>query len=207
MKNFPRAPLAVLASTVLAVGAVACGGSGSSHSTSAGSSGAAAAHASATPSGGYLKEDADEDGDDPHPTDPGQDDQEFLASYGPKASPATASTITALVRSYYTASLAGDGTRACALLNAALATSLAKQQSPTASGAQACAAAIAPLLAQQHQRLLAEEPATMTVIGVYVKGILGLVVLGFGNAPESDIVVTREGGAWKIDALYDSLIR
>ena len=153
-------------------------------------------------SGGYLKEDGDKDDDD-NPRDLRQDDKEFLESYGPRASPAGTRTIAALTRSYYTAALAGNAARTCALLNSALATALASES----GGAHACSAGIAPLLAQEHQHLLAEDPATMTVVGVYVKGDLGLVVLGFKNAPESDIIVTGTGNAWRIDALYDSWMR
>lgn len=200
MKNCCRRLAAALAGTLLALGALACGSSGTPQSAGGGSS-------SATTAGAYLKEDADNDGDDPHVSHRGQDDQEFLASYGPKASPAATRAIASILRSYYSASAAGEGASACALLNTALAAAIAKEQSPAAAGADACAAAIAPLLAQQHRHLLAEDPATMTVIAVYARGGLALAALGFRNSPESDILLTRAGNIWKIDALYDSLMR
>jgi hypothetical protein len=195
MKNCSRQLLAPLVCALLAAGVLACGGASKSTSTST----------NATASGGHLKEDGDKDSDDAHGSG-AQDDEAFLASYGPQADPATTRAIAEVLRSYYAASLAGNGAAACGLLNAALATALASQQSQ-AGGTSACAAAIAPVLAQQHQRLLAEEPATMSVIGVHVKGSLGLAVLGFKRSPESVIVVTRTGNVWKIDALFDSLLR
>jgi hypothetical protein len=200
MKNCSRRLLALLASALLAGGALACDSSSSSSSTAP----VANNTASTSTSGGYLKEDADSDGDDPHTTQPGQDDQEFLAGYGPLTDPATTSTIASVVRRYYAASVAGNGAGACALLNAALATSLAGGQGQAAG---TCATGIAPVLTEQHQRLRTEEPATMTVIGVRAKGNLALAILGFKHAPESDILLQREDNTWKIDALYDSLMR
>jgi hypothetical protein len=187
-----RALPALLASALLGIG-IGVGACGSSASTSISSR------------SGYLKEDGDKDGDDgAYPAHPGQDDQSFLATYGGRARPATARAIASVVERYYAASLAGDGASACALLNAGLATALAAQRGRAAQGDRACAAALSPLLAQQHPHLLAEDPATMVVTGVYAKGNLGLAVLGFRSAPESDIVVAREGRAWRIDALFDN---
>jgi hypothetical protein len=197
MKNCSRDLLTLLACAVLSAGLLACGGSSSSSSAGTASSGAKAAR-------GYLEEDGDSDSDDPHATHPEQDDAAFLASYGARAPAAVERPIAAVVRSYYAASLAGNGASVCALLNPALATAVANERGQSGAGAGACAAAIAPVLAQQHQHLLAESPATMTVIGVYAKGNLGLVVLGFKHSPESELILTRAGGGWKVDALYDT---
>jgi hypothetical protein len=204
MKNCHRTLPALLVSAAIAACLMACGSSSRSPSGGTRSSGTTVASTSAAPPGGYIKDDGDKDGDDPHPTDPGQDDQSLLATYGHRASTSAAHTISALVKHYYAAALAGDGAQACALLDAGLAAGLISSQSQTKRGAGACAAAVAPLLAQQHQHLLAEDPATMTVTGVYVNGNLGLALLGFRDSPETDIVVEREGHAWKIGALIDS---
>ena len=208
-----RALPALLVAALLGTTVVACGGaarvasSSSSPSTGLGTNGATAttASSSAVPSGGFLKEDGDKDSDDgAYPAHPGQDDQSFLATYGVRAPPAEARTIAALVRRYYAASLAGDGASTCELLDAGIATALAAQQGTAAHGTAACAASLSPLLAQQHQHLLAEEPTMMVVTSVYAKDNVGVAVLGFRNAPESIIVLAREGHAWKIDALFDS---
>ena len=208
-----RALPALLAAVLLGATMVACGGaaklasSRSSPPTRLGTSGATAttATSSAVPSGSFLKEDGDKDSDDgAYPTHPGRDDQSFLATYGIRARPAVVRTIAALVKRYYTVSLAGDGASACGLLDAGLATALAAQQGTAAHGTAACGASLSPLLTQQHQHLLTEEPATMVVTSVYAKDNLGVAVLGFRNAPEGVIVLAREGHAWKIDALFDS---
>lgn len=202
--------LVLLAAALLGTTMAACGGtakvasSGSSPSTGLATSGATAT-SSAVPSGGYLKEDGDKDGDDgAYPAHPGQDDRGFLASYGHRAPPVEARTIAALVKRYYAASLAGDGTSACELLDAGLATALAAQQGTTAHDTAACAASLSPLLAQQHQHLLTEEPATMLVTSVYAKDNTGVAVLGFRKESESIIPLAREGQVWKIDALFDN---
>jgi hypothetical protein len=193
MRNCSRPLAALLASVLLAAGALACGGASKPTSGS-------------TTAGAYLKEDADKDGDENTASEAGQDDRELLASYGPKADAATTATIAAVVRRYYAVSLAGEAASACALLNAALAREVANDQAPAGGAAHSCATGIAPVLAQQHSRLLAKEPATMTVIAVYAKGNIALAALGFRRSPESDILLTREGGGWKIDALYDTLM-
>jgi hypothetical protein len=165
------------------------------------------APSSAARSGGYLKEDGDNDGDEGSPGRKYvQDDKRVLATYGGRARPATARAIAALVRRYYAASLAADGASACALLDASLAKALAAQSGAPRSPA-ACAAALSPLLAQEHQHVLSEDPATMTVIGVYANGVIGLALVGFRNAPESDLLLAREAHAWKIDSLFDDLVR
>ena len=40
--------------------------------------------------------------------------------------------------------------------------------------------------------------------GAHVNGAAALVTLGFRTVPEREIILQREGGAWKIDALFDS---
>ncbi len=197
--------MAVLLSTTFA----ACGSatktanSAEAGVTNASSSKAPASVATSTTgvSGSYVKEDGDTDGDDrSEPNTPGpSDDEALIANYGGKASPSETRALAALVKHYYSASLAGDGASACALLSAEVVEGLSGSTRPSA-----CAAAISPLLTQQRRHLTAEEPATMTVIGVHRRGKIALVMLGFKRYPEGDILVEREGHAWKIDALFDS---
>lgn len=211
-----RPLLAPLAAALLATSAVACGDAAKVASsttptvTGAGSPNGVAARSSArvAPAGGFLREDGDDDNDErPHPDGGVNDDKSLLASYDRRASPADARAVSTLVRRYYAVSVAGDGADACTLLATGLARGLAAAQGRPAQGADgSCEAAISSLLAQQHQHLAAEDPATMTLIALYVKGGLGLAVLGFKSAPESTIGVAREGRAWRIDALFDSLV-
>jgi hypothetical protein len=131
-----------------------------------------------------------------------------LSTYEHRTGRAEAKAVAELVKRYYAASLAGDGAGACARLSASLIKGLDTGEIGAAQGGthSSCATAIASLLAQQHQHLAGEEPATMRLIGLYAKGSLGLAVLGFRNAPESIIGLTRERNGWRVDALFDSLL-
>lgn len=204
-------PASLLAALLLSV-AAGCGGATGGSSSPAPTSKITATRSAATNTDsasaapaprGYLKEDGDVDGDDgPHPSNAGQDDGILFATYHKRASPAETRAIGRLVKRYYAASAAGQGARACALLNAGLAAGLADSAGRSSAGGT-CAASLAPLLAQQRRHLAAEEPATMVVNGVYLKGNLGRVVVGFRRAPEGQINIMREGHAWKINALFD----
>ncbi len=197
-----RQSLVLLLAALLSTTVLACG-SGSTTHTSAPTSTVAAARTSTTVARGYSKRDGDSDFDDAEHYDghPPNDDLGLLASYGPKASPAVMRAVASLIKRYYTASAAANAPTACSLLSANLAAGIAT----TSDGASsACAAAMSQLLAQQHARLVGENPATMAVTTVHVKGNLGLAALSFKTAPEAEIVVEREAGKWKIDALFDT---
>lgn len=192
--------MALLAAALLSAGASACGGASKDTSSTSRSSSAA----TVTP-GGYLRNDGDKDPDDKDPTDkdPGLDDSALLAIYGGETSRAEMRAVTSVVKLYFAAATAEDGTQACPLLAAGLAAELSTSQS-TQSVDKACAAPLSLLFKQQHQSLLADDAATMVVTAVHVKGDLGLAVLGFQSVPEAEILLQREGHVWKIDALFDS---
>jgi hypothetical protein len=198
--------LALLVTAALGLTGIACGANSATHSNSPPHTTAAAATGArpSTAPGGYSKDDGDNDFDDEasyHGT-PANDDRGLLASYGPKASPAVARAVAGVVKRYYAASAAGDAATACSLLAASVAGGLAAQSQPSPDGGHTCAAAMSSLLAQQHKQLLGEDVSTMAVTAVHAKGTLGLAVLRFRTAPESEILVEREGHTWKIDALF-----
>ncbi len=195
-----RPSIVALALAAAALGPTACGGA------AGGARSAKLAYGvvkETAPLGSYLRNDGDTDNDDPHASFPGQDHQSLLATYGGRPAPAaTARAIAAVVKRYYAVSAAGEGAHACALLSTGARAGVAVQQPGSAN----CTSAIATLLAQQHAHLVTEEPASMTVIGAYAKGDLGLAVLGFRRAPESDVVLEREGGVWRIASPLDNLV-
>lgn len=203
-----RPLLALLASAALALAASACGGAArETHSNSSGSGYAphapATAPARSAPPGSYLKWDGDKPDDSGGRR--GNDDPPFLKAYGTPATSADRRAVSALVKRYYLAAAAEDGATACSLLTSALANSVAGGVDRSASSAVGgCGPSMSLLLRQQHRSLTAREPATMVVIGVYLKGDLGLALLGFRRIPESTILVEREARVWKIDALFDS---
>jgi hypothetical protein len=160
--------------------------------------------------GSYWKDDGDKDSDDyAHsgklPDD--DDDRNLLAPYPNRPSQAELKAIAATVRGYYTDAAADDGARACGLLDMSLATSLDEGTSqPRQDLNGGCTAAVDHLFREQHQQLITQEPATIVVTSVHVKGDLGLALLGFRKAPEGAILIEREGGVWKLGALFDSEI-
>lgn len=154
----------------------------------------------------YSTTDADSDYDDERPpAHAGFDDGPLLRQYGHRAGPGLAHDVAAVVSDYYAAALAGDAARACALLTVSLAQGVAAEATRGAGGGRAtCAAKLAPQLAEQHRRIASEEPATMRVKAVYAKGGAALAVLGLRTGPESEIVLAREAGAWRVNALFSS---
>jgi hypothetical protein len=163
-----------------------------------------------TSPGGYWENDGDKDSDDhAHsgelPDD--NDDRNLLAPYPDRPSQAELHAITGTVRGYYAAAAAENGAKACGLLDASLAVGLGEGSGrPSHSSSSGCAAAVEHLFKEQHRQLATEEPATMVIISVHVKGDLGLALLGFRKAPEGAILIEREGGIWKVGALFDSEI-
>jgi hypothetical protein len=201
--------LVLTAVLLLALASSGCSSqSGSSRPSERGSNAAGAKPATQTGTL-YSTADADYDYDDEHPpAHAGFDDEPLLRQYGRRAGHATARAVATVVGQYYAAALAADGTRACALLAAVLAEGVAAEagQNPQ-SDRTGCAAKLAPQLAQQHSRIASEEPGAMRVKAVYAKEDIALAVLSLRAAPESEIVLAREGGSWKIDALFASYMR
>jgi hypothetical protein len=199
--------LALMAIGLLGICATACGSSskGVSSISQASSTGAQTTTTVAAPPGGYLKSDGDKDKDEgSHDVeDAANDDSSVLSTYGKKAGGAVKQAVALAVRNYYAAATAGNGAKACSLLAAGLAANLAEGQGQSARP-KTCTATVLPLFAQEHQRLLADDAATMVVPAVYVKGNVGLALLGFRAVPEGQILLLREGHAWKIDAVVDS---
>jgi hypothetical protein len=191
-----RTIFALLAIFVLGSGMTACAGTSSDSSSSP----------HAVPPGGYWKYDGDKDPDE-HEKGPSHEDlgEMTTAAYG--ANTADKRAITAVLKSYFTAAVSGESTKGCSLLAANLATAVTEEQSQLTSGTTGtCATSLSRLLSQQHKRLVREEPTTMVVTGVHVRGNAGFATLGFRAAPESEMVLLREGNTWKIDALFDSTL-
>jgi hypothetical protein len=161
-------------------------------------------------SGGYLKADGDIDSDDEKHTGKRPDDYDdrpLLADYPDKPSRATRQAITAVVKSYYAAAAAEDGTRACAVLDASLLIGLSESTSqPRENSGNGCVTSVDRLFKQEHAQLTADEVATMVVTSVHVKGEFGVALLGFRKALEGEILVEREGHMWKIGALSASQV-
>lgn len=191
--------LALTAIAVLSTAVVACGGSSDPHLPRAVSvSDAAPVH---DPQG-YLKADGDYDPDDHGATKSRDDEQEMIGRSSKEAPPSDLKAISVAVKRYYATALAEDGTRGCTMLERALAAAIAKEA--PRNGNATCATALSHLFQVQHRYLSAEEPVTMVITGVRIEGNEALTTLGFKRTPEGEVILKREGGHWKLDALFDS---
>ncbi|MGH2911044.1 MAG: hypothetical protein ACRDJ3_01065 [Solirubrobacteraceae bacterium] len=183
----------------------------SAKSTTSVSGTASVSTTTVTPPGGYLKRDGDGSYDDkggnPYYAHHRDDDEIFLATYGREADRVDKRTITAMVKRYYAAAVAGEGAKACALLLPSLVKATVEVHGQVVNGSAAYDSACAPIMTsmfkRQHQELLADEVATMRVLDVHVKRNMGVVVLGFRRVPERVILIAREGTNWMIDGLLD----
>jgi hypothetical protein len=201
--------LALLATMLLSGVVTACGGAGKSTSSAsqASSTTAASGSTSATSApGSYRQDDGDKDNDDSaQPSASLNDDTPLLKAYGKAGSEADKQAVTEVVKSYYAAAVAENGAKACSLLYSTLASGLAVDPGQAGQGkGGTCATAVSALYKSQHAQLVADDVPTMVVTTVRVKGSLGLAVLGFKTMPRSEILLEREGGAWKVDALFNS---
>jgi hypothetical protein len=179
----------------------ACGGAGKGDgSASQGSSSVTATTAvsSATPIGRGLGRDADGDKDKNNNNRYDSDD-----NFGHEASTTDKLAVTSLVKRYYAAAAEGDGTKACLLISSILAESVAEEYGrlPALRG-DSCAAVMSKLL-EWHRQELAADVARLRVTKVQVDGSQGWVLLSFGRRYERRMLVHRDSGAWKIDALLD----
>jgi hypothetical protein len=158
--------------------------------------------------GGYVKDDGDGDQDDDNGRQrPGttNDDVDLLAPYGGNVDRLDLKAVRAVVERYYRAAVAEDGATACGLLSPSLARALAREASaPSSDEGRACAQAASKLFSQQHAHLLSYDVAHMVVVSVHARNGLGLAILGFRSQPESEILVERARGSWKIGGLLDS---
>lgn len=200
-----RALLALCALAALSAALAACGGAGDPRPPRTASSLGATGSAEVAPvhdPHGYLKSDGDDDPDDHGATVSRDDEQELIAGSSREARPSDLRAVSVAVKRYYAAALAGDGARGCALLERTLAKAIAEDAAH--GGGSTCATALSRLFQNQHRYLSAEQPATMVITGVRIEGDVALTTLGFKRTPEGEMILQREGGGWKLDALFDS---
>jgi hypothetical protein len=146
-----------------------------------------------TSEGGYLHYDGDNDErtqDEPG----GHDDDVQPAAYPSEATAIDRRAIASVVKRYFAAAERGDAASACALLRSSLASELDRQRSG------GCRAALSQLFGEEHAQLLADDVATMVLIGARVgdEDNVSTALLGFRAEPEQEILVEREGKAWKL---------
>lgn len=143
------------------------------------------------------------DGDSDGPTResydfPDSDDRATFA-YGHRPSTTEARAISGVVRMYYAAASAGDGSAACGLLLPSFASSLPESYGGPGGpsylrGGSTCAAIMSGLF----RTFRSELGEAITVVEVRVAGDRAQVVIGSRRMRASSISLARAGGAWKV---------
>jgi len=208
-----RTLLALLAATLLGVGACACGSaSKEADSASRSSSGATAANTTAatTTSGAapvYTKADSDKDNDIGAPYDDTNNNSVLMLGHA--ASAADERAVAALIRRYYSAASAGEGAKACSTIISSLAKAVGEDYGHGSAGPSYLSAgttcpAVMDLLFKHFHSQLAVEIPKLKLTRVRIDGQHGAAVLSFGTMPEREFAIIREGHAWKLDDLLDT---
>jgi hypothetical protein len=183
------------------LGVTACGGAGKG-AGSAAKNAASTSGTSATTTTPKATEP-----EHPHKTDRDGDSDNNDYAYGRPANAADKRAVRALVKRYYTAAAASDGTKACSLIYSIFAEEIpevyGEPPGPSALRGSTCAAVMSKLFKQNHHQLVVDL-AELKVTDVRVKRHHALALLSFKAMPPRDIRVHRERRAWKIDELLDS---
>jgi hypothetical protein len=193
--------LALLSSSLLAVGVAACGNSDSATSTLSPSDHGTKSSASAT-TGRILtihKKDRDNDEDN-------NDDDGHVLNFG-HVDASDSQIITTLVSRYFAAAAAEDGKEACSLLTPFVAETVVEQDGHTAGLRGSSCAVVMSKLFTHHHRELAGNSANLKVMRVGVEGDRARVALEFPEIPVvRQITARREGNRWTILNLLDGII-
>jgi hypothetical protein len=133
-------------------------------------------------------------------------DDSGVRHFGHAASQSDRRIIAALVKRYYDVAVAGDGAKACALIDASLADSIPQELGDAGPhylrGLNTCAEILSKMFEQNHLQL-STYAAKLQITGVRLSGTLGLVILGFKTVPGRQIEVIHDHGIWKMYSLLD----
>jgi hypothetical protein len=187
-----------------------CGSShkpGESRTTGRSSQPGTARSTAAAASTAAVDADRDNDGGEPD-----EDPRDLLRHLGRPAPAPVRTAVTALLKRYYAAMLAGDTAKTCAMLYSPLAEAAGEDYGVPGGGpryllgAQSCRQIMARLSAHFHLQLSAEVPKLKVGHVLLRKGQSrqATAVLDFGpSLPERSVGVIEERRAWKLDGLLD----
>src|ERR1700722_12694083 len=135
-------------------------------------------------------------------------DDKSILDFGHAADPADKQQITALVRRYYAASAAEDGTTACSMIYSPYAESIPEDYGTSPPGPKfargnTCAEVMTKVFKHFHEGVAQRYPL-LKISRVRVKGRVGIAILSFGpKLSEREIHLEKEGHAWKALALIE----
>jgi len=171
------------------LGLSACGGSGGTRHA-----------ATVTTSKRYTAQGKDEDGDIDTLGQGGRYDKDNDATFqwGPPASAADRRVVVALVKRYYEIAAAGDGAKACAMLDPLIVEMVAEQEPR-----HGCAHNIEKLFAQRHRELV-EDLSSFRVVTAQRRENRVAVLIDFAPTRLLQVFARRTHGVWRVDTpLYN----
>jgi len=168
----------------VALGLGACGGSGGTRHA-----------ATVTTSQSYTARGKDEDGDIDTLGQGGRYDKDNDATFqwGPPASAADRRAVVALIKRYYEIAAAGDGAKACSMLDPLIVEMVAE-----AEPHHGCAHNIAKLFAQRHRQLV-EDLSSFRVLTAQRRENRVAVLIDFAPTRLWQVYARRTHGAWRMD--------
>jgi hypothetical protein len=197
---------------VLCLGASSCGGAGDSNATSRD-------RASSHPRQRSDIVDYDIDDYDSKQRNDGDNDFDSrggglydgddgeVTRFGRKATPEEMSLVGAAVKRYFAAAVANDASKACSMIAPLLVKNVVKDLSrrtgPPYGHSRTCAELMSKVFKRFHAQL-ARYADSLSVIDLRLNRGAGPLVFGAKGLPVRQILVVREGGVWKMNALLDS---
>jgi hypothetical protein len=141
--------------------------------------------------------DTNDSDDDPH-----SNDDEAVIDYGHAASPADEQAIATLVKRYYAATSATNGTAICSLIYNVVAETIPEdyEASAEAKGAT-CAEVMAKVFARRHRQVV-RELRDLRVTRVRVEGVKAIAMVYVRKHPNQYFLVHRQGPAWKMQTMF-----
>lgn len=157
------------------------------------------------------KHDRDRDGDIDRLTPSRYDtDNDAIPGFGQPADAADRRAIVALIGRYYAVAAAGDGARACSMLDTPIVESVMEEHSrgkgPASLQGDTCSQIMSKLFEQRH-RELAEDIAGYRVLVVQLRDNRGYALVRFParhELRELQVIVRRENGVWLMDVPLDN---
>jgi hypothetical protein len=134
-------------------------------------------------------------------------DNDANPTFGPAASITERQAIVALIKRYYAAAAAGDGGKACSMLDPLIVEAVVEEhhrgKGPPSLRGNTCPQVASKVFKQRH-RELTEDVAELQVGWVQLQARQAVTLVHFGAMRELIVRVHRSHGGWQMNALLDN---
>jgi hypothetical protein len=134
-------------------------------------------------------------------------DNDANPTYGPAPSAAQRGVIVTFIKHYYAIAAAGEGAKACTLLDPLIAEAVVEEHGartgPPSLRGNTCAQVASKVFAQHHSEL-DEDVGTLRVDWVQLQANQAVALVRFGATRERLVRLRRTHGVWKMNALLDN---